>query len=126
MISIERCESALNTKSEKNPKENVRLIKKLIDSGAKYKNIINYKCQSFLSLMGEAAIKDKYNEECSDNKFRDINIDKENKEAEAKMEEYIKKNYNNGIGKSNNIIGIIIPFIILIVSFIINKMTQGK
>jgi len=112
--------------AKKNPKENVRLIKKLIDSGAKYKNIINYKCQSFLSLMGEAAIKDKYNEECTDSKFKDINIDEENKEAEAKMEEYIKKNYKNNIGKSNSIIGIVIPFIILIVSFIINKMTQGK
>ena len=76
--------------------------------------------------MGEAAIKDKYNEECPDSKFRDINVYKENKEAEAKMEEYIRKNYKNSIGKSNNIIGIVIPLIILIVSFIINKMIQGK
>ena len=110
---------------KKNPKENVRLIKKLIDSGAKYKDIINYKCQSFLSLMGEAAIKDKYNEECNINKYRYINIEKENKNAEEKMEDYIKKNYKNK--KNNyNIFNIIVPFIILIISLIINKFTQEK
>ena len=80
---------------KKNPKENVRLIKKLIDSGAKYKNIINYKCQSFLSLMGEAAIKDKFNEEIENNKYKFINIEKENKLAKDKMEQYIKKKFKN-------------------------------
>ena len=111
--------------AKKNPKENVRLIKKLIDSGAKYKDIINYQCQSFLSLMGEAAIKDKFNEECS-NKFRFINIEKENKDAEERMEEYIKKNFKTSGKKSNNIFRIFIPLVILIISFIINKMAQGK
>jgi ankyrin repeat protein len=111
--------------AKKNPKENVRLIKKLIDSGAKYKNIINYKCQSFLSLMGEAALKDKYNEEidCDDNnKYKCIDVEKENKIAEEKMEEYIKKKYKNK-KNSNMLLGIIIPFIILIVSYIINNYT---
>ena len=111
--------------AKKNPKENVRLIKKLIDSGAKYKNIINYKCQSFLSLMGEAAIKDKFNEEISNNKYKFINIEKENKLAEDKMEQYIKKNYKNR-KNSYSIFSIAIPFIILIISYIINKMTKGK
>ena len=53
---------------------------------------LNYKCQSFLSLMGEAAIKDKYNEECNTNKYRFINIEKENKDEEEKMQDYYRKN----------------------------------
>jgi len=118
-------DTALMLVAKKNPKENVRLIKKLIDSGAKYKDIINYKCQSFLSLMGEAAIKDKYNEECNINKYRYINIEKENKNAEEKMEDYINKNFKNK--KNNyNIFNIIIPFTIFIISLIINKFTQEK
>ena len=72
-------DTALMLIAKKNPKENVRLIKKLIDSGAKYKNIINYKCQSFLSLMGEAALRDKFYED------KNINIKQENENAMKKM-----------------------------------------
>ena len=119
-------DTALMLVAKKNPKENVRLLKKLLDSGAKYKHIINYKCQSFLSLMGEAAIKDKYNEECNINKYKFINIEKENKDAEEKMEDYLKKKYNKKKNNTNlcNAFGILIPSIILIISFIINKITQ--
>ena len=102
--------------AKKNPKENVRLIKKLIDSGAKYKNIINYKCQSFLSLIGEAAIKDKFFDS------RDINIYKENKDALEKMEKYIRKNSNGNFNIKDFFFPIIIPFLILLISFIINKI----
>ena len=111
--------------AKKNPKENVRLIKKLIESGAQYKNIINYKCQSFLSLMGEAALKDKFNEEYNNNKYKFIDIEKENLEAKNKMEEYIKK---KGINGKNNIsiISVIIPFFILIISLFINKISKGQ
>jgi hypothetical protein len=42
--------------------------------------------------MGEAAIKDKYNEECNTNKYRFINIEKENKDEEEKMQDYYRKN----------------------------------
>ena len=119
-------DTALMLVAKKNPKENVRLIKKLIDSGAKYKNIINFKCQSFLSLMGEAAVKDKYNEECyNSNKYRFINVEKENKLAEDKMEIYIKKNYKNR-KNSNSIFSILIPLSILIISYIINKIALKK
>ena len=117
-------DTAIMLVAKKNPKENVRLIKKLIDSGAKYKNIINYKCQSFFSLMGEAAIKDKFNEECGNNKYKNINIEKENKLAEEAMEERIKKICKNR--KYNSILGIAIPFVILIISYFINKMNKGK
>lgn len=107
--------------AKKNPKENVRLIKKLLDSGAKYKNIINYKCQSFLSLMGESAIKDKYYEESDNNiEYKNININKENKDALNKMKKYIEKNNNN----FNYIFFILIPFLILSISFIINRITN--
>ena len=99
--------------AKKNPKENVRLIKKLIDSGAKYKNIINYKCQSFLSLMGEASIKDKFYE------FNNVDIDKENKEAFQKMEKYIINNYNKSFDFKNSFV---IPLLIFIISIIINKI----
>lgn len=105
--------------AKKNPKENVRLIKKLIDSGAKYKNIINFKCQSFLSLMGEAALKDKYHEDYNNPKFKNVDIEKENKEAKDKMEEYIKKKYINR-KIDVNLFSIFIPFFILIISFCIN------
>ena len=99
--------------AKKNPKENVRLIKKLIDSGAKYKNIINYKCQSFLSLMGEAAIKDKFF--CSN----DININKENKNALEKMEKYIRI---KGSDTKNFFYSILMAFLAIFASFIINKI----
>ena len=102
----------------------MRLIKKLLEVGAKYKNIINYKCQSFLSLMGEAALRDKFNEESNNKKTKFIDVDKENKEAKIKMEEYIKKNSNK-----KNIISLfstLIPFVILIISYFINKMAKAK
>ena len=109
-------DTALMLIAKKNPKENVRLIKKLIDSGAKYKNIINYKCQSFLSLMGEAAIRDKFDE------YRNINIDKENEEALNKMEKYIKQNINKKYNFKKFVFTIFIPFLILFLSIIINKI----
>ena len=107
--------------AKKNPKENVRLIKKLIDSGAKYKNIINYKCQSFLSLMGEAAIKEQFYE------FKNINIEKENKDAFEKMEKYIKYNYNKKIDLKK-VFFVSLPFLIFLISFIINDINikRGK
>ena len=108
-------DTALMLIAKKNPKENVRLIKKLIDSGAKYKNIINYKCQSFLSLMGEAAIRDKFDE------YRNININKENEHAMEKMEKYIKNNYNKIFDFKTCLSAVVIPFFILCISFIINK-----
>ena len=109
-------DTALMLIAKKNPKENVRLIKKLIDSGANYKNIINYKCQSFLSLMGEAAIKDKFGE------FNNFNIDinKENKDAYDKMEKYIQKNSNN-FDLKKLFFTVVVPFLILCLSFAINK-----
>jgi ankyrin repeat protein len=110
-------DTALMLIAKKNPKENVRLIKKLIDSGAKYKNIINYKCQSFLSLMGEAAIRDKFDE------YRNININKENEEALNKMEKYIKQNINKKYNFKKFVFTIFIPFLILFMSIIINKIT---
>ena len=110
-------DTALMLIAKKNPKENVRLIKKLIDSGAKYKNIINYKCQSFLSLMGEAAIRDKFDE------YRNININKENEEALNKMEKYIKQNINKKYNFEKFVFTIFIPFLILFMSIIINKIT---
>jgi ankyrin repeat protein len=109
-------DTALMLIAKKNPKENVRLIKKLIDSGAKYKNIINYKCQSFLSLMGEAAIRDKFDE------YRNININKENEEALNKMEKYIKQNINKKYNFKKFVFTIFIPFLILFISIIINKI----
>jgi ankyrin repeat protein len=109
-------DTALMLIAKKNPKENVRLIKKLIDSGAKYKNIINYKCQSFLSLMGEAAIRDKFDE------YRNININKENEEALNKMEKYIKQNINKKYNFKKFVFTIFIPFLILFMSIIINKI----
>ena len=109
-------DTALMLIAKKNPKENVRLIKKLIDSGAKYKNIINYKCQSFLSLMGEAAIRDKFDE------YRNININKENEEALDKMEKYIKQNINKKYNFKKFVFTIFIPFLILFMSIIINKI----
>jgi len=109
-------DTALMLIAKKNPKENVRLIKKLIDSGAKYKNIINYKCQSFLSLMGEAAIRDKFDE------YRNININKENEEALDKMEKYIKQNINKKYNFKKFVFTIFIPFLILFISIIINKI----
>ena len=109
-------DTALMLIAKKNPKENVRLIKKLIDSGAKYKNIINYKCQSFLSLMGEAAIRDKFDE------YRNININKENEEALNKMEKYIKQNINKKYNLKKFVFTIFIPFLILFMSIIINKI----
>ena len=109
-------DTALMIIAKKNPKENVRLIKKLIDSGAKYKNIINYKCQSFLSLMGEAAIRDKFDE------YRNININKENEEALDKMEKYIKQNINKKYNFKKFVFTIFIPFLILFMSIIINKI----
>ena len=116
-------DTALMLVAKKNPKENVRLLKKLIDSGAKYKKIINYKCQSFLSLMGEAALKDKFNEELDNDKFKFIDIDKENKEAIEKMEKYIQKKTKNK-KYAINLLSAIIPFIILLFSYYINKMIQ--
>ena len=110
-------DTALMLIAKKIPKENVRLIKKLIDSGAKYKNIINYKCQSFLSLMGEAAIRDKFDE------YRNININKENEEALDKMEKYIKQNINKKYNFKKFVFTIFIPFLILFMSIIINKIT---
>ena len=109
-------DTALMLIAKKNPKENVRLIIKLIDSGAKYKNIINYKCQSFLSLMGEAAIRDKFDE------YRNININKENEEALNKMEKYIKQNINKKYNFKKFVFTIFIPFLILFMSIIINKI----
>ena len=109
-------DTALMLIAKKNPKENVRLIKKLIDSGAKYKNIINYKCQSFLSLMGEAAIRDKFDE------YRNININKENEEALNNMEKYIKQNINKKYNFKKFVFTIFIPFLILFMSIIINKI----
>ena len=109
-------DTALMLIAKKNPKENVRLIKKLIDSGAKYKNIINYKCQSFLSLMGEAAIRDKFDE------YRNININKENEEALNKMEKYIKQNINKKYNFKKFVFTIFLPFLILFISIIINKI----
>ena len=111
-------DTALMLIAKKNPKENVRLIKKLIDSGALYKNIINYKCQSFLSLMGEAAIKDKFYD------LNDIDIDKENKEALEKMEKYILNNINTSFYSKSFFFTFIMPLLILIISFIINKMIK--
>ena len=109
-------DTALMLIAKKNPKENVRLIKKLLESGAKYKNIINYKCQSFLSLMGEAAIRDKFDE------YRNININKENEEALNKMEKYIKQNINKKYNFKKFVFTIFIPFLILFMSIIINKI----
>ena len=109
-------DTALMLIAKKNPKENVRLIKKLLESGAKYKNIINYKCQSFLSLMGEAAIRDKFDE------YRNININKENEEALNKMEKYIKQNINKKYNFKKFVFTIFIPFLILFISIIINKI----
>ena len=107
-------DTALMLVAKKNPKENVRLIKKLIDSGALYKNIINYKCQSFLSLMGEAAIKDKFCE------FEDVNIEKENKDALEKMEKFIKNN-SKIIDIKSCFFSFVIPFLILVISYISTK-----
>ena len=108
-------DTALMLIAKKNPKENVRLIKKLIDSGAKYKNIINYKCQSFLSLMGEAAIRDKFDE------YRNININKENEHAMEKMEKYIKNNYGKFFDNNFFYSAIVFPLIIVLSSYILNK-----
>ena len=108
-------DTALMLTAKKNPKENVRLIKKLIDSGAKYKNIINYKCQSFLSLMGEAAIRDKFDE------YRNININKENEHAMEKMEKYIKNNYGKFFDNNFFYSAIVFPLIIVLSSYILNK-----
>ena len=108
-------DTALMLIAKKNPKENVRLIKKLIDSGAKYKNVINYKCQSFLSLMGEAAIRDKFDE------YRNININKENEHAMEKMEKYIKNNYNKFFDNNFFYSAIVFPLIIIFSTYIFNK-----
>ena len=114
-------DTALMLVAKKNPKENVRLIKKLLESGAKYKNIINYKCQSFLSLMGEAAIKDKFYEECDNIEYKNIDVNKENKDAMNKMKKYIENN-KNICDNFTFIFFILVPFLILIISFIINKL----
>ena len=108
-------DTALMLIAKKNPKENVRLIKKLIDSGAKYKNIINYKCQSFLSLMGEAALRDKFYED------KNINIKQENKNAMKKMEKYLQNNYGKNFDIKSCFFTVIVPFFILCIAFTINK-----
>ena len=108
-------DTALMLIAKKNPKENVRLIKKLIDSGAKYKNIINYKCQSFLSLMGEAALRDKFYED------KNINIKQENENAMKKMEKYLQNNYGKNFYIKSCFFTVIVPFFILCIAFTINK-----
>ena len=108
-------DTALMLIAKKNPKENVRLIKKLIDSGAKYKNIINYKCQSFLSLMGEAALRDKFYED------KNINIKQENENAMKKMEKYLQNNYGKNFDIKSCFFTGIVPFFILCIAFTINK-----
>ena len=108
-------DTALMLIAKKNPKENVRLIKKLIDSGAKYKNIINYKCQSFLSLMGEAALRDKFYED------KNINIKQENENAMKKMEKYLQNNYGKNFDIKSCFFTVIVPFFILCIAFTINK-----
>ena len=108
-------DTALMLIAKKNPKENVRLIKKLIDSGAKYKNIINYKCQSFLSLMGEAALRDKFYED------KNINIKQENENAMKKMKKYLQNNYGKNFYIKSCFFTVIVPFFILCIAFTINK-----
>ena len=115
-------DTALMLVAKKNPKENVRLIKKLIHSGAKYENIVNYKCQSFLSLMGEAAVLDKFNEGISI--YKNINVKEENKRALENMNNIIDKNIKGS--RANNNYGVFISFAILILAFIINKLSNRK
>ena len=107
--------TALMLIAMKNPKENVRLMKKLLNSGAKYKGLINRRGQSFLSLMGEAAIKNNFVHE-------KINVEKENKEAfDENMMKYIQNKSNKK--KNNDEIEcyfFIIPVLILIFSFIVS------
>ena len=115
-------DTALMLVAKNNPKENVRLLRKLLSSGAKYKNIINYNCQSFLSLMGEAAIKDQF---ISKNNYKNLDVDKENKKSMEKMEDYIKNNSGSmEFGKGKSIMSFIIPLIILFISIVVGNINK--
>lgn len=111
--------------AKNNPKENVRLLKKLINSGAHVDNIINYNCQSFWSLMGEAAIKDDYYGIKNNDEYKNININDENNKAMNKMIEVIKNKISrNKESNKGDKYKIILSIIILIASLIIKKNVQ--
>ena len=105
--------------AKNNPKENIRLLLLLLKNNANVNNI-NKEGQSFYSIMGEQAIKNHFGR-------NDIKIDYENKKIVEKIKNYISinnnnininNNYNNNILK-NKIIFFGIPFIILLLSYII-------
>ena len=105
--------------AKNNPKENIRLLLLLLKYDVNV-NIINKEGQSFYSIMGEQAFKNHFGK-------NDIKIDYENKKIVEKIKNYISinnnnininNNYNNNLLK-NKIIFFGIPFIILLLSYII-------
>ena len=102
--------------AKNNPKENIRLLLLLLKNNANVNNI-NKEGQSFYSIMGEQAIKNHFGK-------NDIKIDYENKKIVEKIKKYFSDN-NNINNKDNNyilknkIIFFGIPFIILLLSYII-------
>jgi ankyrin repeat protein len=97
--------------AKNNPKENVRLLRKLLSCGAEYKDIINYKGQSFLSLMGEFAIKNNF---CKEK----INIEEENEKACKRIINNIFKEK-----KDKKLTKYIFPFILLLIAIILQKLS---
>ena len=102
--------------AKNNPKENIRLLLLLLKYDVNV-NIINKEGQSFYSIMGEQAFKNHFGK-------NDIKIDYENKKNVEKIKKYFSDN-NNINNKNNNyilknkIIFFGIPFIILLLSYII-------
>ena len=102
--------------AKNNPKENIRLLLLLLKYNVNV-NIINKEGQSFYSIMGEQAFKNHFGK-------NDIKIDYENKKIVEKIKKYFSDN-NNINNKDNNyilknkIIFFGIPFIILLLSYII-------
>ena len=102
--------------AKNNPKENIRLLLLLLKYNVNV-NIINKEGQSFYSIMGEQAFKNHFGK-------NDIKIDYENKKIVEKIKKYFSDN-NNINNKNNNyilknkIIFFGIPFIILLLSYII-------
>ena len=102
--------------AKNNPKENIRLLLLLLKYDVNV-NIINKEGQSFYSIMGEQAFKNHFGK-------NDIKIDYENKKIVEKIKKYFSDN-NNINNKNNNyilknkIIFFGIPFIILLLSYII-------
>ena len=102
--------------AKNNPKENIRLLLLLLKYDVNV-NIINKEGQSFYSIMGEQAFKNHFGK-------NDIKIDYENKKIVEKIKKYFSDN-NNINNKNNNyilknkIIFFGIPFIILLLSYIL-------